>query len=540
MPIQPDDQHTGLTSSLSIGDKALQFIQDIHHSLPMLERRNAVHKKVDHIAGHKFELTLMKELTKCSQCRQLIWVHGLNCRECKLMIHRKCRQSITATCVVPLKDQADRRLHRHQFNERYFMTPTLCDHCGTLLVGIHTSQGTECTLCKLAVHFRCESLVCFECKPRDLSLVNSNHSGDHSSKTQQLHHESRIKIHDFELVRILGVGSFSKVYLAKLRNNPDEKFAVKVIKKTNIIVCSDPVSAFTEQETLLMGRVYPFLAIAHCCFQSNERLYFVMEYVVGRDLLYHIHKSRKFTEDRAKFYAAEIILALVFLHSRGFIYRDLKLDNIILDEFGHCKLLDFGMSKKLQNSRRTNTFCGTPSYIAPEIIREQEYDYSVDWWSLGVLMYEMIVGCSPFEASNEDEIYKLILDEPVKLPRTLSDRARSILEGFLTKDPHTRLGCQILEGYHLEIKQHPFFTLKSDGRGETREWWDDIEAKRVKPPYRPTSLDLVDGDDADSNCDITLTPIDKRDLEGVSQNDFDGFSYCSESFKSLANLTDLR
>lgn len=409
------------------------------------------------------------------------------------------------------------------------------------------AQGKECARCNFSVHDNCEKYVCYECKPGRIGNNNNNdnnsgsrNNNNRSSKdeTREYEHLSRVRIEDFDIIRSLGTGSFSRVYLAKLRNSPSgEEFAIKVIKKTHLVVSSDPDSVFTEKKTLNLGRKYPFLTIAHCCFQSRDRLYFVMEHVVGRNLVHHISKARKFTEDRARFYAAEIVLALMFLHSQGIVYRDLKLDNVMLDQYGHCKLLDFGMSKELSGSSlRTRTFCGTPSYISPEIIRELDYDFSVDWWSLGVLMYEMLVGYSPFEAQNLDKLYEMITNDEVHFPSTLSDRARSILEGLLSKDPQSRLGCQIMEGYALAIKEHPFFLFKMEDGSEAHQW-EAIEAKRIKPPYRPCKEDLEADEYGTSGCDdVALTPIDTKDLEKISQSDFDNFSFYSGSFNSLAQL----
>ena len=155
-----------------------------------------------------------------------------------------------------------------------------------------------------------------------------------------------------------------------------------------------------------------------------------MQYVNGGDLMFHMQRSRKFDEARARFYAAEVTLALMFLHENGVIYRDLKLDNILLDSEGHCKLVDFGMCKEnIVHGRTTATFCGTPDYIAPEVIKELDYGTSVDWWSLGVLLYEMLVGQPPFEAENEADLYECILFDPVPYPLWLSQQATSILNG---------------------------------------------------------------------------------------------------------------
>lgn len=199
--------------------------------------------------------------------------------------------------------------------------------------------------------------------------------------------------------------------------------------------------------------------------------------------MFHIQRARKFDEARARFYAAEVTLALQFLHKHYIIYRDLKLDNIILDQDGHCKLADFGMCKEgiIEGKTTTTTFCGTPDYIAPEILQELQYGASVDWWALGVLMYEMMAGQPPFEADNEDDLFESILRDDVLYPIWISKEAVSILKGFMTKNPAKRLGCVTANGGENAIKIHPFFQEID---------WEALEARKVKPPIRPKTVSL--------------------------------------------------
>jgi len=196
------------------------------------------------------------------------------------------------------------------------------------------------------------------------------------------------------------------------------------------------------------------------------------------DLMFHIQKARKFDEVRSRFYAAEVTLALQFLHRNHVIYRDLKLDNILLDSEGHIKLADFGMCKEniIDGQMTTTTFCGTPDYIAPEILQEVPYGASVDWWALGVLLYEMLAGQPPFEADNEDELFESILRDDVLYPVWLSKEAVSILKSFMTKNPAKRLGCVAADGGDNAIKVHPFFQHID---------WEALEMRKVKAPIRP-------------------------------------------------------
>ncbi|MCJ8731075.1 hypothetical protein PDJAM_G00191690 [Pangasius djambal] len=208
-----------------------------------------------------------------------------------------------------------------------------------------------------------------------------------------------------------------------------------------------------------------------------ERLFFVMEFVNGGDLMFHIQKSRKFEENRARFYAAEITCALIFLHDKGIIYRDLKLDNVLLDRDGHCKLADFGMCKEgMFEGAATGTFCGTPDYIAPEILQEMLYGPSVDWWALGVLLYEMLSGHAPFEAENEDDLFECILNEEIVYASWLSAEAVDILKALLTKNPTRRLGCVAACGGENAVMTHAFFGTID---------WDKLSRREIEPPFKP-------------------------------------------------------
>ena len=313
-------------------------------------------------------------------------------------------------------------------------------------------------------------------------------------------------------------------------------YAMKVIKKSIVDDDEDIDWVQTEKHVFEQATNHPFLVGLHSCFQTESRLFFVIEYLCGGDLMYHMQKKRRLPEDHARFYSAEISVALGYLHSRGIIYRDLKLDNVLLDIEGHVKLTDYGMCKEgLSKTEKTSTFCGTPNYIAPEMLRGEDYDFSVDWWALGVLMYEMMAGRSPFEPLNEnqadnpdmnteDHLFQVILEKPIRIPRSLSVRASSVLKGFLNKTPAERLASH--DGLN-EIKQHLFFRPID---------WTLLEQRLIQPPYKPpvqSERDLTNIDELFTQEPVILTPDTPNTLARIQQNEFEGFEYINPLIMSM-------
>ncbi|XP_062538766.1 titin-like isoform X2 [Armigeres subalbatus] len=340
----------------------------------------------------------------------------------------------------------------------------------------------------------------------------------------------KYNVDDFHFLTVLGKGSFGKVFLAELRNT-EYYYAVKCLKKDVVLEDDDVDCTLIERKVLALGTKHPFLCHLFCTFQTDSHLFFVMEYLNGGDLMFHIQQSGRFQEARAKFYAAEIVSGLKFLHRKGIVYRDLKLDNVLLDYDGHVRIADFGMCKlEIYLDRLADSFCGTPDYMAPEIIKGQKYNQAVDWWSFGVLVYEMLVGQSPFSGCDEDELFWSICNEIPWFPHFLSKEALKLLQSLLEKDATIRLGCFNTMDEDGDIKYHPFF--------ETIDW-QKLERRGMEPPFKPQvrhPLDTQYFDKQFTRERARLTPIDRNILASMNQTQFEGFTYTNPN----NTLTKLR
>ncbi|CAH2107592.1 unnamed protein product [Euphydryas editha] len=324
-------------------------------------------------------------------------------------------------------------------------------------------------------------------------------------------------IEDFQFIKVLGKGSFGKVMLAELRDT-EYYYAVKCLKKDVVLEDDDVECTLIERKVLALGTNHPYLCHLFATFQTDSHLFFVMEYLNGGDLMFHIQQSGRFPEARARFYAAEIVSGLKFLHKRGIVYRDLKLDNILLDFDGHVRIADFGMCKlQIYLDKTADTFCGTPDYMAPEIIKGLKYNQAVDWWSFGVLLYEMLIGQSPFSGCDEDELFWSICNEMPSYPRFLSSEALSILTRLLDKDARTRLGGA--ECMHGDIRDQDFFHPIH---------WDRLERRELEAPFKPRvkhPMDTQYFDRAFTGERPRLTAVEPQVLRSMDQEPFRGFSY---------------
>ncbi|GAA5921780.1 hypothetical protein JCM3775_001817 [Rhodotorula graminis] len=296
---------------------------------------------------------------------------------------------------------------------------------------------------------------------------------------------------DFDFLRMIGKGTFGRVFQVR-KKDTRRIYAMKVLSKREIVAKKEVAHTIGERKILQRSSDSPFLLGLKFSFQTETDLYLVMDYKSGGELFHHLQKEGRFTEDRARFYTAEIVLAFEHLHKFDIVYRDLKPENILLDATGHIVLCDFGLSKPdLPSDALTNTFCGTTEYLAPEVLLDDNgYSKIVDFWSLGVLLFEMCCGWSPFYAEDTQQMYKLICFGKVKFPRgVIGEDGKQFVKGLLNRNPKHRLGAQ---RDAAELKEHPFFKSID---------WDLLAKRQIPPPFKP----YVDSDESVANFDPEFT-----------------------------------
>ncbi|CRK12274.1 hypothetical protein BN1708_010417 [Verticillium longisporum] len=326
----------------------------------------------------------------------------------------------------------------------------------------------------------------------------------------------KLQIEDFELLKLVGKGSFGKVMQVR-KKDTHRIYAVKTIRKAHIISRSEVAHTLAERSVLAQIN-NPFIVPLKFTFQSPAKLYFVLAFINGGELFHHLQKEQRFDVNRSRFYTAELLCALECLHGFNVIYRDLKPENILLDYQGHIALCDFGLCKlDMKDEDRTNTFCGTPEYLAPELLMGQGYQKTVDWWTLGVLLYEMLTGLPPFYDENTNEMYRKILSEPLHFPGhdIVPPAAKDLLIKLLNRKPEERLGAN----GSAEIKAHPFFHAID---------WRKLLQRKYEPAFKPSVVDALDTNNFDpefTNEAPQDSFVDGPMLSQTMQNQFQGFSY---------------
>ncbi|CAI5757408.1 unnamed protein product [Candida verbasci] len=334
---------------------------------------------------------------------------------------------------------------------------------------------------------------------------------DYKSMTKK-----HLSIEDFDLLKVIGKGSFGKV-MQVIKKDTKQIYALKTLRKSHLVSRMEVTHTMAERSVL--ARVNnPFIVPLKFSFQSNEKLYLVLSFINGGELFYHLQREGKFSMDRSRFYIAELLSALSSLHEMNVIYRDLKPENILLDYQGHISLCDFGLCKlNMTQDATTRTFCGTNEYLAPELLLNQGYTRSVDYWTLGTLLYEMLTGLPPFYDDVINEMYQKILKNPLKFPNfLLNTDVQDLLEKLLQKDPSKRLADSNV------IKNHQFFKDID---------WVKLYNKSYLPPFKPNVENLLDT----SNFDQEFTNEKPQDsvvedfLSESVQKQFGGWTYNGDS-----------
>ncbi|TPX47103.1 hypothetical protein SeMB42_g03457 [Synchytrium endobioticum] len=279
-----------------------------------------------------------------------------------------------------------------------------------------------------------------------------------------------VSLKDFELVDTLGTGTFGRVYLTR-HILSDHFFAMKVLKKSEVVRLKQ-VEHINSEKAILSAIRFPFIVNLLCTFQDEKNLYMLLEYVPGGELFSHLRKAGRFPNDVARFYAAQIVLAIEYLHNQDIVYRDLKPENLLIDQNGNIRITDFGFAKIVED--RTWTLCGTPEYLAPEIIQSKGHGRAVDWWALGILIFEMLAGYPPFFDDNPFGIYEKILAGKISFPSHFDPYAKDLVKQLLTLDRSKRLGN--LKGGASDIKKHKWF------RGVD---FKAVLARQISPPLIP-------------------------------------------------------
>uniref|UniRef100_A0A8D0CMN1 Protein kinase C n=1 Tax=Scleropages formosus TaxID=113540 RepID=A0A8D0CMN1_SCLFO len=535
------------------------------------QRRGAIKQaKVHEVKCHEFTATFFPQPTFCSVCKEFVWglnKQGYQCRQCNAAIHKKCIDKVIAKCTGSAVNSKETMIHKerfkidmpHRFKVYSYKSPTFCEHCGTLLWGL-ARQGLKCEECCMNIHHKCQMKVANLCGVNQklmaealamiestqqvsvwiesatrsldgrglLVLISQELSGSHldaSHNPLPLLWTTKVPKPHLRHLALKPLGSLLfQVFLAELKST-NQFFAVKALKKDVVLMNDDVECTMVERRVLSLAWEHPYLTHLYCTFQTKENLFFVMEYLNGGDLMFHIQSCHKFSLARATFYAAEIVCALQFLHLKGIIYRyvyeDLKLDNVLLDSDGHIKIADFGMCKEnMLGDARASTFCGTPDYIAPEILLGQKYGCSVDWWSFGVLLYEMLIGQSPFHGHDEEQLFQSIRTDNPFYPRWLSRDAHDILVKLFVREPEQRLGVK------GNVRQHRFFMAVD---------WTALENRQVQPPFRPTVRSPSDCSNFDRefiNEKPRLSCADRALINSVDQTVFCNFSFVNPRMDS--------
>ncbi|CAD8089761.1 unnamed protein product [Paramecium primaurelia] len=334
-------------------------------------------------------------------------------------------------------------------------------------------------------------------------LINTPSTND-SMKQSKSKDDERVGPQQFKIIGLLGRGSFGEVYLVQKQQN---LYAMKVLRKSLIFKQNICRYAITERNVLSVSS-HPFIVKLRYAFQTQDKLFMILDYCPGGDLGQILTKQKRLSEDLVKLYMCEIILALEDLHKRDIIFRDLKPDNIVLDSEGHALLTDFGLSKEgiLDANRGAQSFCGSVAYLAPEMLKRQGHGKALDWYLLGVVMYELLTGLPPYYSNDKDVLFNNIQNEELQIPNKISVEGKSLLKALLNRNPINRLGSG--EGDYLEVKQHPYFQDIN---------WEQVFNRELKLPKPNNKINLLSKG--------VQNVFDLQSFIEIEKSHIDGWSY---------------
>uniref|UniRef100_A0A3P8UP62 non-specific serine/threonine protein kinase n=1 Tax=Cynoglossus semilaevis TaxID=244447 RepID=A0A3P8UP62_CYNSE len=467
------------------------------HSLPPLNNFSVAGQSPTRSVSGEFSYLLSCPLDRCQESFRVCCLTCLSCVECQLMKTERPRPNTFVIRCLQWTSVIERTFHVDSSEEREEWMRSI----QTVANSLKSQQQDE--------------------EPMEIKFGSpSDNSGTEEMEIAVSKSHTKVTMSDFDYLKLLGKGTFGKVILVKEKAT-GMYYAMKILRK-EVIIAKDEVAHTVTESRVLQNTRHPFLTTLKYAFQTHDRLCFVMEYANGGELFFHLSRDRVFTEDRARFYGAEIVSALEYLHSRNVVYRDLKLENLMLDKDGHIKITDFGLCKEgITDGATMKTFCGTPEYLAPEVLEDNDYGRAVDWWGLGVVMYEMMCGRLPFYNQDHERLFELILMEEIRFPKNLAPDAKALLAGLLKKDPKQRLGGGADDA--KEVMSHKFFASIN---------WQDVTEKKLVPPFKPQVTSETDTryfDDEFTAQTITITPPDKYDsLDGEDSDQrthFPQFSY---------------
>ena len=338
----------------------------------------------------------------------------------------------------------------------------------------------------------------------------------------------KLSYSDFDKLKVLGKGSFGEVLLVRLKAN-NKFYAMKILTKKQVKLRHQEVHTKAERD--LMVRINcPFIVNIKFAFQDNIKLYIITEFMQGGEMFFHLHKEKRFSNEKTRFYIIEIILAIEFLHKNKMLYRDLKPENIMVDSNGHIKLTDFGLSKMVKKQKdKAFTICGTPQYLAPEILSDDGYDSTVDWWSLGCVMYEMLVGKAPFRIPKGSYLTAELYKKKITIPEFVTEEAKDLISSLLVPNPKKRLGYG--PDGAKKIKEHEYFSGIN---------WEDAWNKNLEPPFVPilkSETDLTYFDKMFTEEKIEGSKVSEVP-SSIANSDYKGFTFVTESVST--ELMDMK